>query len=65
MSKVAVALLAHLAQELPQLGSGVITQLDFLRRKFGSHALGEWICGIQDVVEQREVRFNLEVMGGA
>jgi hypothetical protein len=45
--KVATALLAQLAQELPQLGCGVITQLDFLRREFGSRALGEWICNTQ------------------
>jgi hypothetical protein len=45
MPKVATAIIAQLAQKLPQLGGGVITQLDFLRREFGSRALGEWICG--------------------
>ena len=43
----------------------VVTQLDFLGREFGSRALGEWICSIQDVIEQREGRFNLEVMMGS
>ena len=37
----------------------VVTQLGFLGREFGSRALGEWICSIQDVLEQREGRFNL------
>jgi hypothetical protein len=31
-----------------------------LGREFGSRALGETICGAQDVIEQREGRFNLE-----
>ena len=43
----------------------VVTQLGFLGREFGSRALGEWICSIQDVIEQREGRFNLEVMMGS
>src|ERR1700752_1735585 len=59
------AVLAQLAQELPQLRGRVITQLDFLGGEFGSCAFGEWICGTQDVIEQREGRFNLEGMGGA
>ena len=65
VSKVAAAILAQLAQELAQLRSGVVTQLGFLGRELGSRALGEWICGTQDVIEQREGRFNLEVMGSA
>jgi hypothetical protein len=62
VSKVAKAILAQFAQELPQLRGSVITQFGFLRREFGSWALGEWICGTKDVTEQREGRFNLEVM---
>jgi len=65
VSKVATAILTQLVQELPQLRGSVITRLDFLGREFGSCAGGEWICGTQDVIEQREGRFNLEVMGGA
>ena len=65
VSKVAAALLAQFAQELSQLRRGVVTQLGFLGREFGSRALGERICGIQDVIKQREGRFNLEVMGSA
>jgi hypothetical protein len=45
MPKVATAIIAQLAQELPQLRGGVIAQLSLLRREFGSRALGEWICG--------------------
>jgi len=63
VSKVATAILAQLAQELPQLRGGVVTQFDFLRREFGSRAFGEWICSTQDVIEQREGCFYLEVMG--
>ena len=37
----------------------VITQLDFLGREFGSCAFGEWICGTQDVIEQRERSFGI------
>ena len=59
------AILVQLAQELSQLRRSVITQLRLLRREFGSRALGEWICGTQDVIEQREGRFDLEVMGSA
>jgi hypothetical protein len=51
VSKVAAAIIAQLAQELPQLGGGVITQLDFLRRELGGRALGERICSTQDVIE--------------
>ena len=58
VSKVAAAILAQLAQELSQLRGGVVTQLGFLGREFGSRALGERICGAQDVIEQREGRFN-------
>jgi hypothetical protein len=47
------------------LGRGVITQRDFLRREFGSRALRERICSTQDVVEQRESRFNLQMMRSA
>src|SRR4029077_12801862 len=65
VSKVAAALLAQVAQELSQLRRCVVTQLGFLGREFGSWALGERICGAQDVIEQREGRFNLEVMGSA
>ena len=54
MSKVAAAILTQLAQELPQLRSGVITQFDFLGREIGSRALGERICSTKDVIEQRE-----------
>jgi hypothetical protein len=50
MSKVATAILAQLAQELPQLRGRVITQLDFLGREFGSCAFGEWICGTEEVI---------------
>jgi hypothetical protein len=62
MFKVATAILAQLAQEPFQLQGRVITQLDFLRRKFGSCALGEWICGTKGVIEHPKGRFNLEVM---
>ena len=65
VSKVTMSILAQLAQELAQLGGSVITQLRFLGRELGCRALGEWICGTQDVIEQREGRFNLEVMGSA
>jgi hypothetical protein len=65
VSKVAAALLAQFAQELSQLRRCVVTQLGFLGREFGSRALGERICRAQDVIEQREGRFNLEVMGSA
>jgi hypothetical protein len=54
MPKVAAAILAQLAQQLSQLGGGVITQLDVLASELGSLALREWICNIQDMVEQRE-----------
>ena len=40
-------------------------QLGFLRREFGSRALGERICSTQGVIEQRESRFNLKVVRGA
>ena len=43
----------------------MVTQLGFLGREFGSRALGERICGAQDVIEQREGRFNLEVTESA
>src|SRR5258705_11312997 len=43
----------------------MVTQLGFLGREFGSRALGERICGAQNLIEQREGRFNLEVMGSA
>jgi len=46
-----------------QLRSGVITQLDVLASELGSLALRERICSIQDVVEQREGRFYLQMMG--
>ena len=55
----------QVAQELSQLRRGVVTQLGFLGREFGSRALDERICGAQDVIKQREGRFNLEVMGSA
>jgi hypothetical protein len=45
VSKVATAILAQLAQELPQLRGSVITQLDLLGRESGNRAFGEWICG--------------------
>ena len=64
VSKVTAAILAQLAQGLPQLRGRVITQLDFLGREFGSRAFGEGICGTQDVIEQREGRFNLQMMRG-
>ena len=63
VSKIAAAILAQLAQELPQLGGGEITQLDFLGREFGSRAFGKRICSAQDVIEQREGCLYLEVMG--
>ena len=65
MPKVAPAILAQLAQELPQLGGGVITQLDFLGRELRSRALGERICSSQNLIEHRKGRFNLKVMRGA
>ena len=65
VSKVAATALAQFAHELSKLRRCVVTQLGFLGREFGSRALGERICGAQDVIEQREGRFNLEVMGSA
>lgn len=65
MPEVAAFILAQFAQQLAQLGRGVVAQLGFLGCEFGSRALGERICGAQDVIEQREGRFNLEVMGSA
>jgi hypothetical protein len=51
MSKVATAIIAQLAQELPQLRGRMVTQLDFLGREFGSCALGKRICSTQDVID--------------
>ena len=50
---------------MAQLRSGLITQFDVLASELGSLAFRERICSTQDVVKQREGRFNLEVMGSA
>ena len=65
MSKVAAAILAQFPQELAQLRSGVVAQLDLLGSELGALAVGKRIGSAEDVVEERERGFELEVMGGA
>jgi hypothetical protein len=64
MPKVATAIRATRAGAAPT-GRRCDNAASFLRRKFGSRALGERICSTEDVIEQREGRFNLKVVKGA
>ena len=66
MAKVAAFLLSQFAQQLAQLGRGMVAQLGFLGGELGSVAAGgKRIGSVEDVIEESERRFDLEVMGGA
>ena len=64
VAKVAGFILAQFAQQLAQLGRGVVAQLGFLRGELWRKTLGKGIWRIENVIEEGERSFDLEVMRG-
>ena len=64
MPKVAGFILAQFAQQLAELGGGMVAQLGFLGGELGSVS-GKRIGSVEDVIEESERRFDLEAMRGA
>ena len=65
LAKVAAFILAQFAQQLAELGRGMVAQLGFLGGELGSVAVGKRIGSVEDVIEESERSFDLEVVRGA
>ena len=52
MPKVAGFILAQFAQQLAELGGGMVAQLGFLGGELGSVAVGKRIGSVEDVIEE-------------
>jgi hypothetical protein len=63
--KVTGSILAQFAQQLSELRSGMVAQLGFLGRELGSMAVAKRIGSVEDVIEESEGSFDLEVVRGA
>ena len=54
--------MGQFAQQLAELGGGMVAQLGFLGGELGSVAVGKRIGSVEDVIEESERRFDLEAL---